>query len=85
MDTPPKDDKPKELKLHFTVSEIKAIDEFRATWMPDRSRNKLFHIAIDYYMTKMRESKGIRGIKDFPVDVAAEAATPYIRGKPGSR
>lgn len=47
MDTPPRDDKSKELKLHFTISEIKAIDEFRATWMPDRSRNKLFHIAIE--------------------------------------
>lgn len=74
--------KSKELKLHFTPGEIEAIDEFKETWLPDRSRNKLFHIAIDYYMTKLKESKGIRGLRDFPVDVAAEHHEPYLRGHP---
>lgn len=85
MTNSPKSDKSKELKLHFTISEIEAIDKFKDTWLPGTSRNKLFHTAIDYYMTKLRESNGIRGIKDFPVDVAAEDHTPYIRGKPAQK
>lgn len=78
----PEDDKPRELKLYFKPSEIAAIDEFRKTYTRNKSRNVLFHVAIEYYMAKMRRSKGVTGLHDFPVDVAAEGVLPYTRGHP---
>lgn len=79
-----KEDNPREVKVYFKPSELEEIDEFRKTWWRKKSRNELFHHAIEFYMDRMRRSHGVM-LNDFPVDVAAEAATPYIRGKPGSR
>ncbi len=84
MANTPKDDNPREVKVYFKPSEIEEIDLFRKTWWRKKSRNELFHLAIEFYMDRMRRSKGVM-LNDFPVDVAAEEHLPYLRGKPGSR
>lgn len=81
----PEDDKPRELKLYFKRSDIAAIDAFRKKWTRNKSRNELFHVAIDYYMTQMQRSKGVTDLHDFPVDVAAEDVLPYARGHPAEK
>lgn len=82
MTDAPKDDNPREVKLYFRPSEIEAIDAFRKQWTRKKSRNELFHVAIEYYMEQMQRSKGVTGPNDFPVDMAAEEHLPYARGHP---
>lgn len=77
-----KHDNNKEVKVYFLPSEINEIDSFRKDWTRTRSRNELFHLAIEYYMTKLRSSKGATDKKGFPLDVAAETQEPYETREP---
>lgn len=74
-------DKPREVKVYFTPSELDAIESFRVESTTLRSRNHLFHVAIDYYMEMVKRSGGVLTGKGFPVQIAAESQGEYrIRG-----
>lgn len=80
MDSGDDKDKPREVKVYFRPSELEQIDEFREEWTRIKSRNDLFHVAIAYYMDKVRQSKDVTDLQRFPIDVAAEEHGTYTRG-----
>lgn len=55
----PGPDDPREVKVYFSLNELKVIDAFREEFTIFTSRNQLFHMAIEFYMTKTRESGAV--------------------------
>jgi|CXWL01.1.fsa_nt_gi hypothetical protein len=74
--------KPREVKVYFTPTELDEIESFRMESTTLKSRNHLFHVAIDYYMEMVKRSGGVLTGKGFPVQMAAESPSEYrIRGR----
>jgi hypothetical protein len=60
------DERPREVKLYFRSSEIAAIDEFQRTWTRIKSRNELFHVAMEFYLRMVKRNDGVVDGHGFP-------------------
>lgn len=82
----PDSQKPREVKVYFTPQELAELDEFRLKRTSLRSRNLLFHAALNFYMDSVIKSRGVVNEKNFPVPIAAESISEYqTRAAPESK
>lgn len=80
--------KQREVKVYFTQEEIDRIDAARhALKKTIRSRNHLFHLAVEFFLESVRRTGGnITVGQGFPVPDAAEQHLDYeSRGHPNHK
>lgn len=73
-----KTDKPfREVKAYFRPEELDAMERFRERKTNLKSRNELFHTALQYYMRQVEQSGGIVDAKGFPVFLQPSQERPH--------